>query len=81
MITTGLRNGSTKCYIIINMYPCHNRISANFGEANFVEIPKIHEILEIYSPEKREPYGIKAALMFCNLSTIWTIFAILHIYE
>ena len=36
MITTGLRNGSTKCYIIINMYPCHNRISVNFGEANFV---------------------------------------------
>ena len=73
MITTGLRNGSTKCYIIINMYPCHNRISASFGEANFVDILKIHEILEIYSPEKREPYGIIAALMFCSLSTVWTI--------
>ena len=76
MITTDLRNGSTKCYIIINIYPCHNRISANF-----VEIPKIHKILEIYSPEKREPYGIKAAFMFCNLSTVWTIFAILRIYQ
>ena len=29
-----------------------------FAETNFVEVPKIHEIREIYGPQKRAPYGI-----------------------
>ena len=28
-----------------------------FGETNFVEIPKIHKIHEICSPQKKAPYG------------------------
>ena len=52
MITTGLRNGSTKYYIIINMYLCRNRISANFGEANFVEIPKSTKSLKFTAQKK-----------------------------
>ena len=28
-----------------------------FGETNFMEVPKIHEIHEICSPQKKEPYS------------------------
>ena len=35
--------------------PCHDRISANFSETNFVEVPNIHEICEICSPQERCP--------------------------
>ena len=35
--------------IIIDMHPYHNGISADFSDTNFMEVPKIHEIYEIYS--------------------------------
>ena len=33
-----------------------------FGETNFMEVPKIHEIRKLY---KRVPYGITQAFMLC----------------
>ena len=36
-----------------------------FGETNFMEVPKIHEICKSYGPRKRVPYGTYD----CNKST------------
>ena len=34
-----------------------------FGETNFVEVPKIHEIREICSPQKKAPYIVRVFLI------------------
>ena len=34
-----------------------------FGETNFVEVPKIYKICEIYGPRKRAPYGIYSIML------------------
>ena len=36
---------------------CHNRISVNFHEANFVEVPIIYTIHENCSRRRKPPYG------------------------
>ena len=34
-----------------------------FGETNFMEVPKIYEIREIYSPQKERPTVIKIEVL------------------
>ena len=51
--------------------PCHNRIFANFGETNFVEVPKIHEIC---SPRKKVPY----CTYFTNLCYMELLYNLIH---
>lgn len=41
--------------IKIDTHPCHNGIFYIFGETNFMEVPKIYEIHEIYSCRKKLP--------------------------